>query len=120
MVRLGDGVGYSDCNGQAATLSRHRAGSLVPCDSPCAALDVAPPDEPPERTSRDHRCQIGQGVFTGGGVWLGEAAAWGDPLVDPAPEDGPPSPSVPLPRTQVPSPRPLSRATRTGLSSTMG
>ena len=51
MARLGDGVGYSDCNGRAATLSRHRAGSCVLCDGPSAALDVAPPDEPPERTS---------------------------------------------------------------------
>ena len=38
----GDGVGYSECNGQAATLSRHRASSLVFYDAPCAALDVAP------------------------------------------------------------------------------
>jgi len=51
VIRLGDGVGYSDCNGRAATLSRHRAGSLVLFDGPCAALDSAPPDEPPERTS---------------------------------------------------------------------
>ena len=66
MARLGDGVGNvveplagSHGRGQApplhygraATLSRHRAGSLVLCDGPCAALDVAPPDEPPERTS---------------------------------------------------------------------
>jgi len=43
VARLGDGVGYSDCNGQAATLSRHRASSVVLCDGPCAALDVAPP-----------------------------------------------------------------------------
>ena len=47
----GDGVGYSDCNGWAATLSRHRAESSVLFDGPCAALDVAPPYEPPERTS---------------------------------------------------------------------
>jgi hypothetical protein len=66
VVRLGDGVGNVGeplagshgrgqapplRQGQAATLSRHRAGSLVLCESPCAALDVAPPDEPPERTS---------------------------------------------------------------------
>ena len=47
----GDAVGYSDSNGRAATLSRHRAGSVVLFEGPCAALDVAPPDEPPERTS---------------------------------------------------------------------
>ncbi|MGB5294612.1 MAG: hypothetical protein WBP34_06650, partial [Thermoanaerobaculia bacterium] len=47
----GDGVGYSDCDGRAATLSRLRAGSFVLFDGPCAALDVAPPVEPPERTS---------------------------------------------------------------------
>ncbi|MGB5293428.1 MAG: hypothetical protein WBP34_00620, partial [Thermoanaerobaculia bacterium] len=48
---LGDGGGYSDCNGQAATLSRHRAESPEYFDGPCAALDEAPPVEPPERTS---------------------------------------------------------------------
>jgi hypothetical protein len=51
MVRLGDGVGYSDCDGRAATLSRHRAGYLVLRIGICAALDVAPPDEPSDRTS---------------------------------------------------------------------
>ena len=53
----GDGVGYSDFDGQAATLSHHRAGHFVLCEGPCAALDSAPPVEPPERTSRNRRCQ---------------------------------------------------------------
>jgi len=46
-----DGVGYSDYDGRAATLSRHRASSVVVVRGPCAALDSAPPAEPPERTS---------------------------------------------------------------------
>ena len=55
MVRLGDGVGYSDCDGRAATLSRLRASSFVLCSAPCAALDVAPLAEPSERTSGTDR-----------------------------------------------------------------
>ena len=46
-----DGVGYSDCKWGAATSSRLRAGSRVVFDGSCAALDEAPPVEPPERTS---------------------------------------------------------------------
>ena len=47
----GDGVGYSDCSGRAATLSRLRASTVMHFDGPGAALDEAPPVEPPERTS---------------------------------------------------------------------
>ena len=46
-----DGDDYSDCDGRAVTLSRHRASSVVLHRGPCAALDEAPPVEPPERTS---------------------------------------------------------------------
>jgi hypothetical protein len=51
----GDGGGYTDFEGRATTLSRHHAGSLVPFDGPCHALDEAPPVEPPERTSGTSR-----------------------------------------------------------------
>ncbi len=49
----------------AATSSRHRAPSPVPSQGPCAALDSAPPVEPPERTSKHRKMQ--QGLR---GVWL--------------------------------------------------
>jgi hypothetical protein len=83
VVRLGDGVGYSDCSGQAATLSRHRAGSHVLFGKPCAALDVAPPDEPPERTSdtargsRAHRFRVRRGDLQGVLAAEGRIAPWG-------------------------------------------
>ena len=47
----GDGVGYSDCNGWAATCALRRAGSVRLYDGTCAALVESPPVEPPERTS---------------------------------------------------------------------
>ncbi|MGB7489575.1 MAG: hypothetical protein WBN62_04505, partial [Thermoanaerobaculia bacterium] len=46
-----DGDGYSDCAGRTATSSRHRVSSVVLYQGPCAALDSAPPVEPPARTS---------------------------------------------------------------------
>ena len=49
-----DGDGYSDFGGRAASSSRHRAPTPVPYRGPGAALDSAPPVEPPERTSQ-HR-----------------------------------------------------------------
>ena len=39
----------------AATSSRHRASTSVHYQGSCAALDLAPPVEPPERTSRNRR-----------------------------------------------------------------
>ncbi len=74
VARLGDGVGYSDCNGLAATLSRHRASSPVPFDRSCAALDSAPPDEPPERTSGTV-----ESLWEGFGSTLIQGSAWGPP-----------------------------------------
>ena len=47
----GDGDGYTAFEGRAATPSRHHAGSVVPSESSCHALNEAPPVEPPERTS---------------------------------------------------------------------
>ncbi len=47
-----DGGGYSDFDGRAATSSRHRASSVGSFEGPCAALDSAPPVEPPERTAQ--------------------------------------------------------------------
>ncbi len=51
VVRPADRGGFFDCDEMAAASSRHRAPTPVPDRRPCAALDSAPPVEPPERTS---------------------------------------------------------------------
>ena len=67
----GDGVGYSDFGGLAATSSRHRASSVVLFRGSCAALDEAPPVEPPERTSGNTGKALGReglGAIPGPGL----------------------------------------------------
>ena len=99
----------------AATLSRHRAGSLMLCDGPCAALDVAPPDEPPERTSgtfevsralrqwgseglRAHRFRVRRGDLHEGSCSGTEDSPLGAPTSDPRTIS--PAAQDPSPKTQ--------------------
>ncbi len=72
----GDGGGYSDSNGRAATSSRHRASSTVPFDGPCAALDEAPPVGPPERTSGTIEGNRGLGQWGRKGLGLQRNGRW--------------------------------------------
>ena len=53
-------------------------------DIPLALEPLRPFSHPSNEPLSSRRCQIGQGVSPGGGAWSGEAAAWGDPLIDPS------------------------------------
>ena len=88
MARLWDGVGYSDCNGGPPP--RLVIAPQLLCSAMALALRSTwhPLTNHPNEPLGISGARSDKGVFTGGGVWLGEAAAWGDPLVDPTPKDG--------------------------------
>ena len=92
-LRAGRSVDGSRCEVAAVppTGPRGSAASKRPAPLPAVGSraravlrsQARPGDPQADEPLSNRRCQIGQGVSTGEGVWSGEAAAWEDPLIDP-------------------------------------